>query len=79
VLANWPDLWVILDVTYPEPPNADSPLWTLPNVVLTPHIASATAATRLAMADLAASNLIAALTGAKPLTPINPQAWPVPV
>ena len=29
----------VLDVTWPEPLVADSPLWTLPNVVLTPHVA----------------------------------------
>ncbi|MEZ4637911.1 MAG: NAD(P)-dependent oxidoreductase [Caldilineaceae bacterium] len=39
VLQDRPDLWAILDVTYPEPPVPGSPLYTLPNVVLTPHIA----------------------------------------
>ncbi len=34
-----PDLTAVLDVTYPDPPPAGSPLWTLPNVLLTPHIA----------------------------------------
>ena len=48
-------------------------LLSVPNVVLTPHIASATLATRRRMADLAADNLIAALTGGTPPTPINPE------
>jgi phosphoglycerate dehydrogenase-like enzyme len=39
VLEKRPDLFAVLDVTYPEPPPPGSPLYTLPNVILTPHIA----------------------------------------
>lgn len=39
VLTERPDLHAVLDVTRPEPPPADSPFYTLPNIVLTPHIA----------------------------------------
>jgi len=39
VLQNRPDLTAVLDVTYPEPPEKNSPFYTLPNVFLTPHIA----------------------------------------
>lgn len=59
-----------LDVFEGEP-KVHPDLLTIPNVVLTPHIASATIPTRLAMANLAADNLIAVLTGNKPLTPLN--------
>ncbi len=59
-----------LDVFEGEP-KVHPDLLTIPNVVLTPHIASATIPTRLAMANLAADNLIAVLTGKKPLTPLN--------
>lgn len=39
VLAERPDLTALLDVTHPEPPPRDSPLWTLPNCLMTPHVA----------------------------------------
>jgi len=60
-----------LDVFEGEP-KVHPDLLTVPNVVLTPHIASATLPTRLAMANLAADNLIQFLTQNKALTPLNP-------
>ena len=61
-----------LDVFEGEP-VLNAALLELSNVVLTPHIASATMTTRLAMANLAADNLISFLTQNKPLTPLNPE------
>ena len=61
-----------LDVFEGEP-KVHPDLLSVPNVVLTPHIASASVATRHAMAGLAVDNLIAALTGGVPPTPVNPQ------
>jgi gluconate 2-dehydrogenase len=61
-----------LDVFEGEP-KVHPDLLTVPNVVLTPHIASATVPTRLAMANLAADNLIGFLVDGKPLTPLNPE------
>lgn len=61
-----------LDVFEGEP-AINPALLTVPNVVLTPHIASATIPTRTAMATLAADNLIAYLTEGRALTPLNPQ------
>jgi len=60
-----------LDVFEGEP-SVHPDLLAVPNVVLTPHIASATLPTRLAMASLAADNLIAFFTGKRPPTPLNP-------
>ena len=52
-----------IDVFEQEPVPDDNPLLHLPNVVLAPHIGSATAQTRAMMADIAADNAIAALEG----------------
>jgi len=59
-----------LDVFEGEP-AVHSDLLTVPNVVLTPHIASASISTRLAMANLAADNLISFFKTGKALTPVN--------
>lgn len=52
-----------LDVTDPEPLPPDHPLLSLPNCIVVPHLGSATERTRVAMADLAADNLLAGLFG----------------
>jgi len=61
-----------LDV-FENEPAFDPAFLTLSNVVLTPHIASASEPTRRAMANCAADNLIAALTGGMPPNILNPQ------
>ena len=62
-----------LDVTDPEPPAPDDPLLKLPNVIIAPHIASATVGTRNAMAEICANNLVAGLTGQKLPAWVNPE------
>jgi gluconate 2-dehydrogenase len=61
-----------LDVFEGEP-QVHPELLQVPNVVLTPHIASATVPTRMAMAQLAVDNLIGFLVHGKPVTPLNPE------
>ena len=52
-----------LDVTDPEPLPADDPLLEAPNLLVVPHVGSATVRTRSRMADMAVDNLLAALAG----------------
>jgi glyoxylate reductase len=52
-----------LDVTEPEPLPADDPLLSAPNLLVVPHVGSATFRTRSRMADMAVDNLLAALAG----------------
>jgi gluconate 2-dehydrogenase len=61
-----------LDVFEGEP-RVHPDLLTVPNVVLTPHIASATVKTRMAMAQLAADNLMDYLLRGQARTPVNPE------
>jgi glyoxylate reductase len=65
-----------LDVTDPEPPTPDDRLLKLPNLIVAPHIASATVATRDAMADICANNLIAGLAGQPLPAWVNPEVEP---
>ncbi len=62
-----------LDVLDPEPPAPGDPLLQLPNVIVLPHIGSATVETRAAMRDLALRNLVAVLTGRTPPACVNPE------
>lgn len=62
-----------LDVFEKEPLDPESPLIKLDNIVLTPHIASASIETRTAMAVMAATNIVSVLTGKEPPNPVNPE------
>lgn len=62
-LTNGEIAGAALDVTTPEPLLPDDPLLQAPNLIVTPHIASATEAARERMAELAVDNLLAALDG----------------
>jgi glyoxylate reductase len=65
-----------LDVTTPEPLPPDHPLYSFDNVVITPHIGSASMATRSRMAQMAARNIIEVLRGRPPVNPVNRPANP---
>jgi glyoxylate reductase len=62
-----------LDVFEVEPVPPDHPLLGLDNVIVVPHIASASVVTRTRMAVMAAENLLAVLEGRRPENPVNPE------
>lgn len=64
-----------LDVTNPEPMLANNPLLEMPSVAVLPHIGSATEETRIAMAKLAAENIVAALSGKRLPHIVNPAIY----
>jgi glyoxylate reductase len=64
-----------LDVTDPEPLPLDSPLLTLDNIIIAPHIASASKTAREKMSWMAAENLIAGLKGERLPNCVNPQVY----
>ncbi len=64
-----------LDVTEPEPAAADNPLLHRNDVIVTPHIASATFAGKRRILSLAIENLKLVLGGTKPEHMLNPEVW----
>ena len=64
-----------IDVFEHEPVAPDNPILSLPNVVLTPHIGSATEATRRQMATMAVANMVAALQGTAMPHCVNPEVY----
>ncbi len=64
-----------LDVTEPEPIPDDHPLLSLDNLIITPHIASASVGTRGNMVQMALENMLAGLRGERLPNPVNPQVY----
>ena len=64
-----------IDVTYPEPLPIDHPLMTLDNLIICPHIASASTTSRENMALIAARNLLAGLRGERLPFSVNPEIY----
>jgi glyoxylate reductase len=67
--------YAALDVTEPEPIHMGDPLLKLDNIIIAPHIASASFQTRNKMASMAAANLIAGLKGERLPNCVNPQVY----
>jgi len=75
VLKEGQIAYAALDVTEPEPIDMDNPLLELDNIIIVPHIGSASHATRGKMAEMAAQNLIAGLKGERLPNCVNPKVY----
>jgi D-3-phosphoglycerate dehydrogenase len=64
-----------LDVFDPEPPMANNPLFSMPNTICTPHIASYTTAAVLRMQVMACEQIASALRGDRPRHLVNAEVW----
>lgn len=64
-----------LDVFDPEPPKADSPLLSLPNVLVTPHVGGTTEEMNYNTATTVARNVLRVLAGEKPEHVGNPEVY----
>ena len=64
-----------LDVTDPEPLPGDHELLQLPNCLVLPHLGSSSSQTRVAMADLAAENLVSGIEGVRMPAVANPAVY----
>jgi phosphoglycerate dehydrogenase-like enzyme len=64
-----------LDVAYPEPLPPGHPILSRPDVILSPHTAGMSEETAARLAQSAADQILAALGGAMPAYPVNPEAW----
>ncbi|CAN5815320.1 D-glycerate dehydrogenase [soil metagenome] len=74
-VAGGGQISVALDVTEPEPLPPDHPLLTLANVIVVPHLGSASVRTRAAMARLAIENLEAGLSSRRLVACVNPEVY----
>ncbi len=63
----------VIDVTAVEPLDAKSPLWTLPNVIVTPHVAGLQPATWASLTELFCQNLGRWVAGEALLNPVDPE------
>ncbi len=64
-----------LDVTDPEPPLLDNPLLNCANVIVTPHIASATVVSKARIYEAALRQTLQVLQGERPAHLVNPEVW----